>query len=68
MSDQNNDGGFHKGLFYGMILGVGLVWFLGTKEGKKIKDELLNRGQNLLDQAENKLETALEENSETFPE
>ena len=67
MSDSNNDGSFHKGLFYGLVLGVGLVWFLGTKEGKKVKEELLNRGQNFLDQAENKLETVLEADPENFP-
>ncbi len=64
MSESHNDGGFHKGLFYGMILGVGLVWFLGTKEGKKVKEELLDRGENFLNQAGVTIEAMLEEPSE----
>ncbi len=60
MSDHN-DTGFHKGLFYGVLLGVGLIWFLGTKEGKKIKEEVLSKGEDLLTQASETIEATLEE-------
>lgn len=26
---------FYKGLFFGLFLGVGLIWFLGTNSGKE---------------------------------
>lgn len=47
---DNPEGGFYKGLFYGVVLGLGLVWFLGTKEGKKVKTELLSKGEDLLNE------------------
>jgi hypothetical protein len=59
--NDNNDGNFHKGLFYGMIFGIGLVWFLGTKEGKKVKEELLARGQNFIETATETIEANFEE-------
>ena len=40
MSDHN-DTGFHKGLFYGVLLGVGLIWFLGEYRGSRGFDALL---------------------------
>ena len=39
MGDHNHsegEGHFYKGLFFGAILGVGLVWFLGTRSGKEL--------------------------------
>lgn len=61
MSENHNDGGFHKGLFYGMLLGIGVVWFLGTKEGKKIKEEILSGGEDFLNKASETIEATLEE-------
>ncbi len=63
MNDSHNDNGFHKGLFYGVVLGVGLVWFLGTKEGKKVKEELLDRGENFLNQTGETIEAMLDDNT-----
>ncbi len=60
-NDQGNEGNFYKGLFYGVVLGLGLVWFLGTKEGRKVKNELLGRGEDLLSRAGGKLENLPEE-------
>lgn len=57
---ENHEAGFYKGLFYGVVLGVGLIWFLGTKEGKKVKEELLDRGENLLNKAAERFEATLE--------
>ena len=60
MSDNNqhnhNENNFYKGLFYGVVLGLGLVWFLGTKEGRKVKDELLTKGEEFINHAGQKLE------------
>lgn len=61
MSDSHGDSGFHKGLFYGVLLGIGLVWFLGTKEGKKIKENLLENGEDFLNRASETIEATLEE-------
>lgn len=43
--NQNHDheGSFHKGLFWGLIAGVGLIWFLNSEEGKKMVDKLKNK-------------------------
>ena len=65
---DHNDGGFHKGLFYGILLGVGLVWFLGTKEGKKIKEEVFSKGEDLLAQASETIEATLAETPEKSQE
>ncbi|HEY4695164.1 MAG TPA: YtxH domain-containing protein [Candidatus Nanoarchaeia archaeon] len=59
MSDNDHEGHFYKGLFYGLVVGLGLAWFLGTKEGKKVKDEVLEQGEALLEKAEGKLEENL---------
>ena len=63
MSDQGG-GDFHKGLFYGVLLGIGLVWFLGTKEGKKIKEQVLSGGEEFLNKASETIEATLEEKLE----
>lgn len=55
MSD-NAEGHFHKGLFYGVVLGLGLAWFFGTNEGKNLKNELFERGENLIEKTKEKIE------------
>ena len=51
MGDHNHsgesEGHFYKGLFFGVILGVGLVWFFGTKSGK----ELIKTARKRIDEA-----------------
>jgi hypothetical protein len=42
-----SEGHFYKGLFFGAILGVGLVWFFGTKSGK----ELIKTARKRIDEA-----------------
>lgn len=63
-SGQNNnheDGGFYKGLFFGLLLGVGLIWFLGTKEGKKLKEQVSERGEEFVEKAKESIDEALSE-------
>ncbi|MEX0616192.1 MAG: hypothetical protein WD231_00090 [Candidatus Woykebacteria bacterium] len=64
--DRNNhnvdrEGDFYKGLFFGLLLGVGLVWFLGTKEGEKIKKQLADKGEEFVDRARESIDKALSE-------
>ena len=57
--DQNNgDGGFYKGLVYGALLGLGIAWFLGTKEGKKIKREISEKGEEFIEKAKESIDEA----------
>jgi hypothetical protein len=56
---------FYQGVLYGIILGLGLVWFLGTKEGKEIKKELLSRGQSFLEKSRSSF--ANEDEDEQLP-
>lgn len=35
-------GKFKKGLFFGGLLGAGAMWLSVTKEGKKMRDEMLD--------------------------
>lgn len=59
--EHDVDGKFYKGLFYGLMLGVGLVWFLGTKEGKKIKEQLTDKGEDFIDKAKETIDKNLSE-------
>lgn len=61
--DQSNheDGNFYKGLFFGLLLGVGLVWFLGTKEGKKLKEQLSEKGEEFVEKAKESIDKSLSE-------
>ncbi len=58
---NHNENNFYKGLFYGVVLGLGLVWFLGTKEGKKVKEELLSKGEEFINQSGQRLENLSDE-------
>ena len=37
-------GKFKKGLFFGGLLGAGLMWLNATKKGKELRDEMLDHG------------------------
>ena len=61
-NDQNNgDGGFYKGLVYGALLGLGIAWFLGTKEGKNINREIAEKGEEFIEKAKESINESLEE-------
>ena len=63
MSDnhQPSEGHFFKGLFFGLIIGVGVTYFLRTKEGQRVKKELLGTGQELFDEVSDRVIEFLEE-------
>ncbi len=64
MSDNHpssSDGHFFKGLFFGLIIGVGVTYFLRTKEGQRVKKELLGTGQELFEEVSEKVIEFLEE-------
>lgn len=65
--DEHHEGGFYKGLFYGVVLGLGLVWFMGTKEGKKVKEEIFKRGEELLGQIDNSDKNSSDEDEVDLP-
>lgn len=58
---QGNEGHFFKGLFFGVVLGVGLAYFLRTKEGQKVKKELFSAGGEMLDDFSSRVIEFLEE-------
>lgn len=62
-SDKSNgEDGFYKGLVYGALLGLGLAWFINTKEGKKFKKQINAKSEEFLDKTKERIETALEDN------
>ena len=57
----NSESHFYKGLFFGAILGVGLAYFLRTKEGQEVKRQLLGKSEDLIDEISNRVIEFLEE-------
>lgn len=57
MSDhQNQDNKFMFGFFLGGLIGALVIFFLGTKEGKKVGSQLTKRGKSVLDDLEDRLD------------
>lgn len=57
MSDNNNsDSKFLFGFFIGGLIGALIIFFLGTKEGKKTGKLLESKGKDLIDELEEKLD------------
>lgn len=56
MSENNHDGKFMFGFFLGGLIGALIIFFLGTKEGKKAEKLLEHRGKDILDDLEDKLD------------
>jgi hypothetical protein len=50
-----------KGLFFGMLLGVGLAWFLSTEEGEELKERFRKESGNLVDRAREALDASLKD-------
>jgi hypothetical protein len=40
---KEHEGSFYKGLFWGLIAGVGLLWFLNSDEGKRVVERLKDK-------------------------
>ena len=62
MSNDHDNGecGFYKGLVFGALIGVGLIWFLGTKEGKKVKKQISEKGEEFIEKAKQSIDGVLE--------
>ncbi len=58
---NQEDGNFYKGLFFGLIFGIGLVWFLGTKEGKQLKEQLSSKGEEFVERGKESIDKVLSE-------
>lgn len=56
MNNTRHDGKFLFGFFLGGLIGALIIFFLGTKEGKKIEKVLKKRGKDVLDELDEKLE------------
>lgn len=55
MSDHhhhNSGSGFLNGLVLGALVGAGLVFFLGTKRGKELTEEIKEKGLSVFDDFE----------------
>jgi len=50
-----------KGLFFGMLLGLGLAWFLSTEEGEELKSRFSKESGDLVDRAREALDSALKD-------
>ena len=56
MSENNHDGKFMFGFFLGGFIGALIIFFLGTKEGKKVEKMLQHKGKDVLEELEDKLD------------
>lgn len=64
MSDNNQDGKFLFGFFLGGLIGALVLFFLGTKEGKKTGRMLESKGKDLFEDLEEKLDELQEKGKE----
>lgn len=56
MNNDHRDNRFWFGFFIGGLLGAILLFFMGTKEGKKTGKVLEEKGKDLLEELQDKLE------------
>lgn len=54
--NEQPDGRFLMGFFLGGIIGALIIFFLGTKEGKKTSKLLERKGKDFLDELQEKVE------------
>lgn len=65
MSDeQKKDGRFTLGFFLGGLLGAITMMAIGTKEGKKVRKELGEKGKDILDDITGRLQELQEKGEE----
>lgn len=57
MSENKKDVKFWVGFFIGGLIGAIVLFFLGTKEGKKTSKQLEEKGKDILDEFVEKLES-----------
>lgn len=63
-NQQHTDGKFILGLFVGGLLGALIIFFLGTKEGKRAGKLLEKKGEDILDDLQDKVEDLEEKGKE----
>lgn len=64
MSDERNDGKFMFGFFLGGLIGALIIFFLGTKEGKKAEKMFKVKGKDILEELEDKLDELQQQGKE----
>ena len=68
MSDGNNNGNFLPGFILGGILGALIIFILGTKEGKKLLEKLVDHVENSGGDFEKKIGKIQEKGEELLEE
>ncbi len=48
-------GTFKKGLFFGGLLGAGIMWLNTTKKGKELRDSVLDYAADVFDEVKKKI-------------
>lgn len=64
MNDERPDGKFMLGFFIGGLIGAIIIFFLGTREGKKAEKVIAKKGKEILDDLEEKVEELEEKSKE----
>lgn len=45
---ENHEDSLFKGMVVGAVIGAGILWLFGTDQGKKVKKQIENEGEDLL--------------------
>lgn len=64
MNSNSNGGGFSNGFLFGVLLGGGIVFLLGTKKGKKLLKTITEEGLEGIAELEDFVEDEAEEYEE----
>jgi len=64
MNENNRDNKFMIGFFIGGLIGAGLMFLMGTKEGKKIEKMIEKKGKETLSDLEEKVDELKEKGEE----
>ncbi len=51
-------GNFKRGLFFGGLLGAGLMWLSATKEGRAVRDQALEHAQEVYERVKKEVNKA----------
>jgi gas vesicle protein len=64
MNNDRPDGKFVLGMFLGGIIGAGIIFFVGTKEGKRTAKLIQKKGKEVVDDLEERVEELEEKGKE----